>query len=60
METNLFKINEVAKYLKVTERTVQNWQSEGMPYKKFGRIVRFDLKEVMRWLEEKEEIKKAP
>ncbi|HZK46818.1 MAG TPA: helix-turn-helix domain-containing protein [Atopostipes sp.] len=55
MEDELFKIDEIADYFKVSERTVQNWQAEGMPFKKYGRIVRFDLKEVVEWLEAKEE-----
>lgn len=55
MGNELFKIDEIAEYFKVTERTVQNWQAKGMPFKKFGRIVRFELEEVLQWLESKEE-----
>ena len=44
---------ELAKIFSVTTRTVVNWREAGMPYKKLGRIVRFDLKEVLAWSEKR-------
>lgn len=42
---------EVAAYYKVTEQTVYNWRQEGLPYKKLGRAVRFDLDEIEQWFD---------
>lgn len=42
---------ELAAYLNVTQRTIQNWRYNGMPCQKLGyNLVRFDLDEVMEWL----------
>ncbi len=30
-------------------RTIEKWMALGMPYRKFGRLVRFDYGEVLRW-----------
>lgn len=45
--------DELTDYLSVTRQSVYNWRKEGMPYKKLGSLVRFDLDEVLSWLEEK-------
>jgi len=39
--------------MKVTRTTVDNWRKQGMPTSKFGRMVRFDKDEVMKWLKAK-------
>ena len=44
---------ELAKIFSVTTRTVVNWREAGMPYKKLGRSVRFDLDEVLAWSEKR-------
>jgi excisionase family DNA binding protein len=44
---------DVAKYLKVTVRTVDAWMKKGIiPYKKLARSVRFDLERVKAHIEE--------
>jgi len=38
---------DIAFYLSVTTRTVENMMASGvLPYRKFGKLVRFDLEEV--------------
>jgi phage terminase Nu1 subunit (DNA packaging protein) len=32
-----------------TVRTIEKWMALGMPHRKFGRLVRFDYEEVLRW-----------
>ena len=45
---------EMAKRLAVTPRTLENWMREGyVPYIKIGRVVRYDLEEVMGTLKRK-------
>jgi len=40
--------HEVAEYLKVTDRTIDNWMKEGLiPYFKIGRNVRFRIPDVL-------------
>lgn len=48
----LWKINEVAEYLRVSEQTVRNRiDDSGLPYKRFGGALRFDRAEIDAWLE---------
>lgn len=47
----LMTIDEVAKYLKVTKRTVYNLiKYHKMPRIKFSKILRFDCKDIDKWL----------
>jgi len=44
------KIGVVAKSLGVCEKTIRNWmRNHGLPGKKVGGALRFDLHEVGRW-----------
>lgn len=43
---------ELADYLKVHVRTVDNKVKDGMPAVKFGKSVRFDLDDVLKWIKE--------
>ena len=36
----------------VSRATVDNWKKQGMPFLKIGRSVRFDEKEVEKWIRE--------
>ena len=46
-----FKIDELAQYLNVTPRSIQRWQSRGeIPFVKLGRALRFDRKEIEKWV----------
>lgn len=42
---------ELAAHLKVTERTVDRYRDQGMPYfKTITGLIRFNLDDVMKWL----------
>ena len=49
----LISTKELCELVGVTRTTINNWRKEGMPFKKFGKLVRFDKGEVMKWLDEK-------
>ena len=49
----LITVNELCNIMKVTRTSIDNWRKEGMPYQKFGKMVRFDKEEVMEWLKER-------
>ena len=49
----LYTTQEVADMLKVHFNTIHNFRKEGMPFKKIGSSVRFDIDEVMEWIESK-------
>lgn len=42
---------ELATHYKVSESTVNRMLKQGLPHKRFGNQVRFDLEEVEKWLE---------
>lgn len=44
---------DMMQILKVSKVTLSNWRKEGMPYEKFGRIVRYDKDKVLEWLRNK-------
>lgn len=49
---NLLTKSEVSKLLKCSERTIDKWRkSEGMPYIKLGRYIRFELEAVLAWMQ---------
>ena len=59
MEKKYVTINELMAILKVKSRsTINNWRKEGMPYEKFGKLVRFDETEVMEWLKKQNDLHK--
>ncbi len=43
---------ELATYLKVTERTIDRLRKKGMPFLKVGDSVRFKKDAILKWLEE--------
>lgn len=53
MEDKILTREELAKFLKVTERTIDRLRKEGMPWYKVGVNVRFNKEKVLQWLEEK-------
>lgn len=53
MEDEVLTKGELAKLLKVTERTIDNLRKEGMPYFKVGVNVRFNRSKVLDWLEQR-------
>ena len=52
MTSNLLQSRDVAEFLRVSELTVKKWRHEGKgpPFRKIGRIVRYEESEVIDWL----------
>jgi nitrogen PTS system EIIA component len=54
MQVNIMTIEEVAKYIKVSERTVLDWAQKGeIPAGKLGNVWRFQQNEIDQWLNNK-------
>lgn len=54
LEDDILTIEEVAKYLRVSERTVYDWAQKGeIPSGKIGTVWRFKRDEIERWVNEK-------
>ncbi len=54
MEDTILTIEEVAKYIKVSERTVYDWAQKGeIPAGKLGNVWRFKKSEIDRWINDK-------
>lgn len=47
---------ELCEYFKVSRQTVYNWQQEGMPHERLGKmLLRFNIEEVREWLKSRSE-----
>ena len=54
MEDNILTIEEVAKYLRVSERTVYDWAQKGeIPSGKIGTVWRFKKTEIEKWVNDR-------
>ncbi|MCL2190808.1 MAG: PTS sugar transporter subunit IIA [Treponema sp.] len=54
LEDTILTIEEVAQYLRVSERTVYEWAQKGeIPAGKIGTVWRFKKSEIMRWVNER-------
>ncbi len=54
MEDTILTIEEVAKYIKVSERTIYDWTQKGeIPAGKLGNVWRFKKSEIDRWINDK-------
>ncbi len=54
MEDDILTIEEVAKYLRVSERTVYDWAQKGeIPAGKIGTVWRFKRSEIEKWVNER-------
>ena len=54
MEDDILTIEEVAKYLRVSERTVYDWAQKGeIPDGKIGTVWRFKKSEIEKWVNER-------
>jgi PTS system nitrogen regulatory IIA component len=54
MEDDILTIEEVAKYLRVSDRTVYDWAQKGeIPAGKIGTVWRFKKSEVVKWVNER-------
>lgn len=61
METNFnitkrfMNIPELAKYLAMSQDAIRNWVKRGeIPFSRFGRSIRFDMRKIETWLKNKE------
>lgn len=52
MADEILTREELAKLLKVTERTIDRLRKEGLPWYRVGANVRFDKEKVLKWLEQ--------
>lgn len=48
--SNYLTTKDLCELLKVSRVTLLKWRKEGMPYEKFGKLVRFDKDKVLEWL----------
>ncbi len=54
MEKRFLGIKELANYLGIAQGTVYVWVCHRkIPYLKVGRLVKFDLRKIEKWVEEK-------
>lgn len=61
VEHDILTIEEVAQYLRVSERTVYDWANKGtIPCGKLGTTWRFKRSEVERWVDDKLSGKRSP
>ena len=55
MEKRFLKAKELAIYLGLSEETVRKWAIRGqIPFSKFGKSLRFDIKKIDTWIKQKE------
>ena len=45
---------ELATALRCSVPAVRRWRYDGMPFKHFGRLVRFELQAVLAWFEQRD------
>lgn len=54
MEKRLVGIEELSQYLGIKQNTLRSWVwQKRIPYHKLGRLVKFDLVEIDKWLLER-------
>lgn len=54
LENQLLTIEQLSKYLSVPELTIRDWvYKRKIPFKKLGRLVRFDPPDIQKWLNER-------
>ena len=54
MEDDILTIEEVARYLRVSERTVYDWAQKGeIPSGKIGTVWRFKKSEIEKWVNDR-------
>ncbi len=51
-EFNYLTIEEVAEMLKVARSTVYKFKEMGLPFIKLGKVIRFELNDVVSWVEQ--------
>lgn len=43
--------SELCEIMQVSRQATYNWRTQGMPYKKLGKLVRYNYKDVIEWLQ---------
>jgi len=57
MERRLLSVRELSEYLGISINTVYSWASQRkLPYVKIGRLTKFDLIQIERWISENTKI----
>ena len=54
---NLIDTPQLAEYLSINKHTVYVWRNQGMPNIKVGSQYRYNIDDVLKWLEERDEKK---
>ena len=54
---NLMDTPQLAEYLNINKHTVYVWRNQGMPNIKVGSQYRYNIEDVLNWLEERAEKK---
>lgn len=52
MEAKLLSKDEVCEWLNISRATLDRWRTQGLPFIKAGKTVRFDQSQVQKWLDE--------
>ena len=53
-EKRYIGVKGLAEYLDVTDKTIYHWTfTKQIPYIKLGRLLKFDLKEIDKWIDER-------
>lgn len=52
---NLMDTPQLAEYLSINKHTVYVWRTQGMPNIKVGSQYRYNIEDVLKWLEERAE-----
>ena len=54
MNKRLININELSEYVGLSTSTIYSWVSQRrIPFLKVGRLTKFDLEEIDKWIKEK-------
>jgi excisionase family DNA binding protein len=48
--SELLTVKDLEKFFKVSRQTIYEWRKQGMPFRKIGRSIRFDMAEVDAWV----------
>lgn len=56
MKRKLITTDELSEFLQVTNQTIYRWRKEGLPFKQIGRSIRFNLEEVLEWIDGKDSL----
>ena len=55
MEQRFYNARDIGKYLGVSEEAVRKWAIRGkIPFVKFGKSLRFDIKKIEKWTKDLE------